>query len=253
MGKKDGRLNEIGVNKNGEEMTIVRYGGVNDIDVQFVKDGTIVEHKQYGNFKTGSISNPFSPTIYGVGCIGVGKFKSRDENGKHTKCYEVWLSMLRRCYDPNTHKKQPTYKGCIVCEEWHNFQVFAQWFYEHYYELENERMTLDKDILCKGNKVYSPETCVFTPNFINVLFTKCNKTRGNLPIGVSKKGDKFQAHLNKDNRKIHLGMFNTPEEAFQTYKKAKEQYIKELAEKYKSQIPYELYEALMNYEVNIDD
>ena len=160
MSKKDGRINETRVNNNGEEMRIVRYGGANDIDVEFVKDGTIIEHKQYGNFKAGNIKHPMTPTIYGIGFVGVGKFKTCDKNGKHTKCYEVWLSMLRRCYDHKYQEKHSTYKDCTVCKEWHDFQVFAQWFYEHYYELENERMTLDKDILCKGNKVYSPETCV---------------------------------------------------------------------------------------------
>ena len=254
MSKKDGRLGETRVNNNGEEMRIVRYGGVNDIDVQFVKDGTIIEHKQYGHFKAGSISNPFSPTIYGVGCIGVGKFKSRDENGKHTKCYKVWQSMLQRCYDPKFQEKHPTYKGCTVCPEWHNFQVFAKWYYSHYYELENEKIALDKDILKKGNKVYSPDTCVFVPQFINNLFIKSNKVRGELPIGVSKMRNKFVALLSKGNEKqIHLGTFTTPELAFLAYKEHKEQYIKQIAEEYKDKIPYRLYEALMNYEVDIND
>lgn len=253
MAEKDGRLNETRLNNNGEEMTIVRYGGAKDIDVQFIKDGTIVEHREYGDFKKGNVKNPMTPSVYGVGCIGIGKFKPCDENGKHTKCYKVWESMLRRCYCSKYHEKRPSYKGCTVCEEWWNYQVFAQWFYENFYEIENEKMALDKDILHKGNKVYSPNNCIFVPQFINTLFIKCNKTRGEFPIGVRKHGNKFQAQLRKGNRNIPLGTYDTPNEAFLAYKQTKEQFIKEVAEKYKSQIPQKLYEALMNYEVEMDD
>lgn len=252
MAEKKDRLNEIGYNNNGERMTIVRYGNATDIDIQF-DDGTIVEHREYGHFKKGQIENPFFSSVCGVGCIGIGEFKSRDENGKKTKCYTTWKGMHERCYDPKCQEKHPTYKGCRVCKEWNNYQKFAKWDNENYYEVGNERMALDKDILCKGNKVYSPETCVYVPQSINTLFTKSDKARGELPIGVCKEGNKFRGQLNKGNEKIHLGTFNTPEEAFQAYKQAKEAYIKEVANEYKDKIPYRLYEAMMNYEVEIDD
>ena len=253
MGRKDGRLNEIGFNNNGERMTIVRYGGKKDIDVQF-EDGTIVEHRDYDNFKRGSIKNPMTPSVYGVGYFGVGEFKSCDENGKHTKCYATWKDMQKRCYDPKYHEKRQTYKNCKVCEEWNNYQVYAKWHNENYYEVEGQAMALDKDILNKGNKVYSPETCVFVPVSINSLFVKCDNKRGQYPIGVDKHRNKFRAKLRKGiGKTIVLGTYDTVEEAFQAYKKAKEQYIKEVAEEYKDKIPYRLYEAMMNYEVEIDD
>ena len=252
MSRKDDMLNKVGYNNNGERMTIVRYGGARDIDVQF-DDGTIVEHKQYNDFLKGSIKNPFFPAIYGVGFMAIGDYKSRDENGKQTKCYTTWAHMHKRCYDPKYQEKYPTYKGCKVCQLWNNYQEFAKWNNENYYEVGNERMALDKDILCKGNKIYSPKTCVYVPQSINKLFVKRDKCRGDLPIGVSKYEDKFVAKLTKDNKQIHLGTYDTPEQAFQVYKQAKEQYIKEVAEEYKDKIPYRLYEALMNYEVEIDD
>ena len=252
MGKKDGRLNEIGFNNNGERMTIVRYGGKKDIDVQF-EDGMIVEHKQYSCFKKGNIKNPFFPSVYGVGFMGIGEFKSKDENGKTRKCYDTWHSMHERCYSPKYHEKKPTYKNCKVCKEWNNYQEFAKWDNENYYEVGDERMALDKDILNKRNKVYSPNNCIYVPYSINSLFVKRDNERGELPIGVSKHRDKFRAILNKYNKQIHLGIYPTPEEAFQAYKQAKEQYIKEVAEEYKDKIPYRLYEAMMNYEVEIDD
>ena len=253
MAEKKDRIGETRLNNNGEEMRIVRYGGKADIDVQFVKDGTIVEHREYKNFKKGYIKNPFFPSLFGIGFIGIGKFKPFDENGKPTKCHKVWRSMFARCYDPKYQEKYPTYKGCKVCREWWNFQVFAEWYYSHFYEIENEIMNLDKDILCKGNKVYSPENCVFVPQFINKLFVKCDKARGKYPIGVTKNGNNFLAKVTKDKEQICLGTYDTPEEAFLVYKKAKEQYIKEVAEEYKNKIPQKLYDALMNYKVEIDD
>ena len=252
MGRKDGRLNEIGFNNNGERMTIVRYGGARDIDVRF-DDGTVVEHRYYSAFKRGLIKNPMRPIICGVGYFGIGEFESRDENGKKTKCYYTWQGMHERCYSSKLHEKYPTYKDCTVCKEWNNYQEFAKWDNENYYEIENEQMALDKDILCKGNKIYSPNTCIYVPQSINKLFTKRDKLRGDLPIGTYKKGNRFVAQLNKGNGMERLGIYSTVEEAFQAYKQAKEDYIKQIAEEYKDKIPYRLYEALMNYEVEIDD
>lgn len=251
--KNDKVVGEVRYNNKGEEMKIIRYANYDDIDVQF-DDGVVVEHRNYGAFLKGQIKNPITPSLFGVGFIGKGKFKPCDKNGKLTKCYKTWFSMIQRCYDPKFQEKHPTYKGCKVCEEWWNFQVFAEWYYSHFYELENEIMNLDKDILNKGNKIYSADNCVFVPQFINVLFVKSNKIRGEYPIGVRKYGNKFQARLRKGNGKqMYLGTYDTPNEAFQAYKHAKEEYIKQTAEEYKSQIPQKLYDALMNYEVEIDD
>lgn len=252
MAEKKDRLNETRLNNNGEEMRIIRYGGAMDIDIQF-EDGTVIKHRAYGDYKRGYIKNPMKPTVCGVGFIGVGKFKTTNGNGKHTKCHKTWLQMHTRCYNPKFHEKEQSYENCTVCEEWHNYQAFAKWNDENYYEVENEQMDLDKDILKKGNKIYSPDTCIYVPHSINVLFVKRDKCRGELPIGVIKEGNKFRGQLKKGNEEMYLGAYTTPEEAFEVYKRAKEEYIKEVAEKYKSQIPQKLYEALINYEVEIDD
>lgn len=196
--------------------------------------------------------------VYNIGYLGQGKYKSR-ENGKSTKAYEVWKKMLQRCYDPYYINKYPSYIDCYVCDEWLCFQNFAKWFYKHYYECSGEKMCLDKDILIKGNKIYSPNTCVFVPERINTLFVKCNKTRGEYPIGVNfkKKINKFQARCSvlKDNKNksIYLGVYPTVNEAFLAYKQYKENYIKQVADEYKGLIPTKLYDALYKYEVEIND
>ena len=87
--------------------------------------------------------------------------------------------MLSRCYSNKQQKRQSSYKGCTVCSEWLNFKNFSDWYESHFYQIEGQKMCVDKDILFKGNKIYSPQTCCIVPNEINVLFTKMSKEYGN--------------------------------------------------------------------------
>lgn len=169
--------------------------------------------------------------------------------------------MLQRCYDSKFHKRESTYIDCEVCEEWLNFQNFAKWYYENYYEMEGQKIHLDKDILHKGNKIYSPENCIFVPERINTLFIKRDKLRGHYPIGVCyhKASGKFNTQCSiydyKENKtkKKYLGCYDTPEKAFEVYKQFKEKYIKQVADHYKDQIPEKLYNELYNYQIEITD
>lgn len=159
--------------------------------------------------------------------------------------------MLRRCYDnTDISIRAQSYKNCCsVHPDWHNFQVFADWYNYHY----RKEFELDKDILTKGNKVYSPNTCCFVPREVNQLFVKKDVLRGELPVGVSRKRNKFQAQISKGSIRTHLTSFNTPEEAFQVYKITKESYIKEIADKYRGKISDQTYQAMYNYKVEITD
>ena len=260
MGSKINRIGEENINNFGSKMVIVGYRKNRDIDVYFPKYDWIAKGVQYSNFKEGNVKCPYERRVYGVGYIGEGKYKSK-ENGKNTRVYDTWRDMLRRCYDEKLHKKYPTYIDCKVCEEWLNFQNFAKWYYNNYYEIENEKICLDKDILHKGNKIYSPDNCVFVPNNINVLFVKSDNSRGDCPIGMyyNKQHEKFQARCNvydfEENKKksIYLGLYDTPEQAFEVYKRFKERNIKEVADYYKEQIPKKLYNAMYLYKVEMDD
>lgn len=199
-------------------------------------------------------------TTYGVGCIGKGEYKIRDGK-KFTIQYIHWRHMLYRCYGEDYQEKHESYEQCSVCDEWLCYQNFGKWFDENYYEIEGERMELDKDILFKGNKIYSSKTCVFVPQRINCLFVKRQNKRGQYPIGVTKqtgRSKKFKARCSITNKKgnterIHLGNHDTPIEAFQVYKEFKEKYIKQVAEEYKDKIPQRLYDAMYNWQVEITD
>lgn len=253
---KETRLGEVGMMNCGEVASIVNYANCNDITVQFKTTGELVK-TTYRQFKNGKIKSHFTPSVYGVGYTGYEK--TIDENGKPTKSYSVWTNMLMRSYSDKYQKKYPTYRGCCVCTEWLNYSNFKKWYDENYYEIDGEQMALDKDILVKGNKTYSPHTCVFVPKNINTLFTKSNKARGKYPIGVyfNKHANKFEAQcnilINGKRQYKYLGLYNTIDDAFNTYKQFKENYIKQVADEYKYKIPNKLYEAMYNYKVEITD
>ena len=238
--------------KSSGDFKIVKYNGSKDVDIQFLKTGyeTTV---QLGNIKSGKVKDPYSPSVYGVGILGT-KYLSA-VNGALTKEYELWTSMLSRCYNDTYKKRQPTYEGCEASENFKSYEHFYEWCHKQV-GFNNKGWHLDKDLLMKGNKVYSENVCIFIPAEINLVLVKREASRGEHLIGVSwnKKDNAFVAQVNKGKgRSEYLGLFNTEIEAFNAYKIAKEIYIKELANRLKSKIDKRAYEALMNYEVNIND
>lgn len=254
MRKINNRIGETNINTYGSKMEIIDYNGASDIIVEFINNHYIIR-TTYDQFNKGTIKNPYDKSLFGIGYLGEGKYKTTI-NRKSTPQYASWKSMLMRCYDKNFQQVNSSYKVCTVCDEWHNFQNFAKWYDNNYYEVKGQIMNLDKDIIMKNNKLYSPETCVFVPKPINNMFTKSIATRGQLPVGVF-----FNKNLSKmyfsqcSNRgeQITIGYFDTLVDAFQAYKEYKEKLIKDIAKEYQDQIPTILYNGLMNYIVEIDD
>lgn len=225
--------------------------------VEFQDEHKYQRQVRKDDFIKGNFKNPYDRSVYGVGYFGVGKYRSK-ENGRHTKAYKRWHDMMMRVYKKDTDK-EPYYKTCVVCDEWHNFQNFAKWFDENYYEIPGCVMHLDKDICKKRNNIYCPQYCSFVPQDINEIFTKCNKARGAYVIGVCfhKGCQKFvaqcQTKINNKQKVNHLGYYDTETEAFDAYKQFKENYIKKIALQYKEYLPQKTFNALMEYEVLIDD
>ena len=177
-----------------------------------------------------------------------------EDTARYVKIKDLWTCMLERCY--GNRDSAPTYKGCSVSNDW----LKCSKFFDDIRQFENYEMIhngwqLDKDILVKGNKVYSKDTCCIVPQAINTLFTKAPKKSNGLPVGVRQKfvGKKYTAQLKAANKRAHLGSFIKLEDAFQAYKEAKESYIKEVAEKWKDKIDLKVYNALISYEVEITD
>ena len=240
------RLGEINKNKFGTEMKIIAYRKSDDIDIQFLDEhGYIFEHQTYSNFKSGGIKNPYDRNICGVGYMGVGKYHCKYSNGVHTMEYQNWIAMIRRCYDEKRKDTYSSYYGtCEVCSEWHNFQVFGQWYEQNFYQVGTERMHIDKDILIHGNKIYSPETCIIVPQRINMMFmNKPNKY--NLPSGIAPIAN---GRYNASYRGKSIGNYDTLELAVKAHDTEKKNALIELANEYKYKIPNKLYEALINWQ-----
>jgi len=208
------------------------------------------------HIRNGIVKDKLSPSVHGVGILGEGVSKNK---GKQTKEYQLWSSLLERCFDEKFQKKHPTYKGCEVSDNFKYFPYFKEWCNGQIgfnsVDEKGNPFELDKDILVKGNKLYSESTCLFVPREVNTLLTKSDMVRGELPVGVtySKSGMKYVAQISMFKEIKRLGSFLTVEEAFYTYKIAKELHIKEVANKWKDKIDPRAYEALMKYQVEITD
>ena len=242
--------------KSSGDFKILKYNDARNVEIQFINTWfeTVAE---LGNIRNGNVKDPYLPSVFGIGVLGT-KYPSK-VNGVNTKEYKLWYNMLVRCYSDAYKKKYQTYEGCKVSDNFKSYEYFYGWCYSQIgfdAKGDGNPFQLDKDLLIKGNKVYSEDSCVFLPKEINSLLTKREALRGEYLIGVSwsKTNRAFKAQVNKNKgKREYLGIFNTELEAYNAYKTAKESFIKEQADKWKDKIDPRAYNALLNYEVNIDD
>lgn len=252
--RRDDLLGKEFETNNCGKCFVIDYKGKEEVLVMFYEPMFVVTCA-LSSLKRGNVSNPFYPTVNGVGYLGVGDYNQ----AKNPLVSTLWRNMLKRSYDESFHKKHPSYRNTTICKEWQNFQNFAEWCYsQKFFNAKDNKGSsyhLDKDILRKDNKIYSPETCCFIPQDVNKLLLKSNAIRGKYPIGVnlSKQGNSFVSTVTCENKSKFLGEYKTPEEAFLVYKQNKEWYIKEVAEKWRGKIGEAVYEALLQHEVHIDD
>ena len=191
-----------------------------------------VEYKQEG----------WNPWDYHRGLCGVGYSGMKmNTEMRHSVSYYKWKNMVQRCYDKKIHKKyKPEYKDKSVCEEWLNYSNFRIWFDEHYVQCKNNQIDLDKDLLVQGNKVYSPETCVFLLHYQNTMFERSAKDKiyekedGTFVIGGGKKKT-----------------YATLKEAEDIVCERNQNRIESVAEKCKGSIPMCAYEAMLNWDVRL--
>lgn len=232
------------------ECEVVRVGTTSDIDVRF-EDGTIVNVRG-GNLKKGVVKNPNSPKIFGVASNDL-------ESCTNTKIYQIWHSMIRRCYSKVYHKSRPAYDDVEVQSSWLKFSNFKRDVeslpFSDY--CEKYGYELDKDILSDGSRMYKMETISFVPKEINSAFIKDVRfgkytgwyinTQGSFAPSVS---GIMETHRKERGFKT---AYRTPEEAFAVYKECKKYQLKVLAEKYKGEIDNRVYEKLVNYNFELEN
>jgi hypothetical protein len=191
--------------------------------------------------------------------VGFNEGKYPTQVGKkRTREYNLWQCMLSRCM-PYNWVRNPSYVGTTCSENFKSFTFFYEWCHTQIgFNSKDEKgrsWQIDKDLLIKGNKIYSEDTCCFVPKNINTLLTKSNSSRGKQPIGVfwNESRGSFRAICSENNKLKHLGCFKTKDSTFSAYKLFKERLIKAVAEVYKGQIDERVYTALMNYQVSDND
>lgn len=252
INKIDERLGEEAVNYQNCSMKIIKYNNANDIIVEFQDEYRAKVKTQYKHFVCGKVKNPYQPSIYGIGIVG-NKYQTHN-NQTGAKEYQLWCSVLERCFDKDFKRKHSTYQDATCCDEWLYYENFYKWLhsqenFDKWYK--GDRWAIDKDILIKNNKIYSPETCCLVPQSVNQLFVRHISKRGNLPIGVSYNSGKYASKSSRNS----LGRYDNIISAFEVYKRHKENLIKEVAEiEYSNNnITKQCYDAMIRYEVEIID
>lgn len=184
----------------------------------------------------------YKPTICGVGYAGCA------DADRDSRCYKVWRDMIYRCYGD---KAPEGYEDCTVSEEWLSYANFRVWYKAHYYSIPDVQMDIDKDLLIHGNRVYSAATCCIVPHFINCLVVYNKSNCGDLPAGVyyDNYKKKFRAESNFMGKQKKLGDYRTADEATHAYKIYKEKLLKDMAVKNSKYLPYNVFRALVEWEV----
>lgn len=241
--EKKNRVGEKHITNEGYIVEITEYINVHNCSIKF-ENSIVLSNVYYSAVKTGQIKNPYHPSTCGKGCIGLGNYKTSID-GKHTKYYTMWKNMLQRCYSESYHLRTPTYIDCEVCEEWLNFQNFAKWFEDNYIE----NYVLDKDLLIKGNKIYSLENCCFIPPEINSIIAGYTNRNKDLPLGVQKckKTKKYTASLTLNYKSICYGRYETIKEASNKVIELKNSHIKNILIQYKNNLSEKTFNAIQNY------
>jgi len=235
------------VNKNtfGTDMKIIEELDGGKCVVEFQDDFKFHKEICNTNFISGNVKNPYDKTLYNIGYLGVGKYNTFGKNkSRKTTAYIFWFNLMERCYSEKRRDKHMTYTDAYLSDEWHNFQNIAAWVDENYYEVKGERMHLDKDILVKGNRVYSPDTCLIVPQRINMMFMTKEKNRDpDLPNAIYRCVNGFQASYNGKS----LGVFKTVEDAVTAHDSKKRIHIKQVVEEYGDILPPKVREALLRW------
>lgn len=224
-------------------MKIVEYTNSMDIVVEFQDEYKFRKKTSYSNFKNGVVKNPYDKTIFGIACLGDGKHGSWKNSRGSRDTYLNWVAMLQRCY-VDMNGKYPTYYGvATVCDEWFNFQNFAEWYENHYYYIPNERLHIDKDIKIKGNMMYGKDTCILVPQRVNEIFHRNGKkiVDTDLPETIRRRGDKFYVEF----RSKGIGTYDTVEECLEKYNMKKLEYLRELVDEYGTLLPNDVREVLL--------
>lgn len=217
------KVSDIYYTNNGTKMRIVSMSRWDKIEVEFIGLVRPVENRfvEKRNILKGSVKTPYCRSVFGVGYLGEGPYKVsyKDRNGKIqlTAEYLKWSGILKRCYDETYLRNNPSYEQAYVCNDWHNFQFFAEWC-QTQEGFGEEGWEIDKDLHVNSCKLYSPDYCSFVPKSLNIAGVAKNSRKDSKYIrGVYKYKNRYRANLSCFGEYESLGYYVTEEEAYNAY------------------------------------
>jgi hypothetical protein len=181
--------------------------------------------------------------VYGVGINDAPYQTTIQLNGATYTCpyFIRWRTMIGRCYDKTYQKNNPSYSGCTVTPAWHSFMAFKAWMMTQFWQDQQ----LDKDLLSKGSKNYSPETCLFVSRQVNSFFNERGASRGTLPLGIYARKEKFEVGVSLGaGKRTWVGVYNNVPDAIDAYLQAKAKAAQKLA---KEQTDPAIKQAILDY------
>lgn len=249
--KKEQYEGKVYPTKTSGELTIVEYISSVKVLIRFLNTGN-ERFARMGDINKREVRDKEAFPVYSFGIMDIPNELRRGQ--PEPKEYKIWNRIRQRCYNENIQHLNPAYQDVSMSDKFMTYSYFKEWCNTQI-GFNQDNWHLDKDILSKGSKIYSPETCCFVPNEINCALPSSKKVRGDLPQGVIWNCTKtrYRARIQRKGKWESLGTYDTPEEAFYAYKPVKESHIKSLAEKYKDQIDPRVYEALMDWSIEITD
>ncbi|CAM0001805.1 HNH endonuclease [Vibrio phage D184] len=164
------KIGDVYKTNNCGKVKVIEYKSNQEVKVEFLDTKFSLWTAKWC-ILAGKVKDKLKPSLCGVGIVGCGKYKA-SVNRERTPAFRFWREMICRCYGVANLKRRPTYENVTVCDEWLNFQNFADWFHENYPD-DGVNICLDKDIKIPGNKVYRPEACSFTTREENTF--KCSE------------------------------------------------------------------------------
>lgn len=236
------KIGDVFTTNNSGDCKVVRYHNFHEVVVEFIETGHEMTVQTQQLLK-GCVRDPLAKNNIN-GFLGI----ARNGEKANRKIYAIWRQMLNRCYNkdaPNYHRYGG--RGVTVCDEWHNYQNYAEWYEENYIE----NFEVDKDIGSVNDLTYSPDTCNFIPQKLNNLISSVSSVRGTHILGAISYKYGYISCIRHDGLDNYLGVFKTEQEAFLAYKEKKEYLIKEYAKELfnEQQINEDVYNRLLKWEV----
>lgn len=192
-------------------------------------DEMVEKYGLYENFLYKPLKRPNKRYVCGFGLNNLEFSAQPKVEGKQIihPGYRAWHNMLSRCNDWDI-ERLPSYRGITCDEVWKYTSNFILWYKDNY----RAGLVLDKDLLSRGNTIYSVGTCMYIPKEINSFLTSADSIRGENFLGVDFQSSGFRARISLNNKSNHLGYFKTQEEAHRAWQLAKIEQAKVLKSRY---------------------